>query len=140
MRGYGRDGHGAASAYRHSRVLSSSPVELVVMLYERLLADLRGAARAIRSGDIEAKAERVQRATDVLFELLTTLDREAGGEVVERLAALYGYMITRVGEASRRLDAEAFEEVAGHVEPLLTAWSTVAQQGDPGLAPSPPGR
>lgn len=144
MSGYGgrRNGYGAASAYRQSRVLSSTPVDLVVMLYERLLADLRGAANAVRSGDIEAKAERVQRANDVLFELLTTLDRDRGGEVAERLAALYGYMITRVGESSRKMDAAGFDEVAGHVEPLLAAWSAIAREPDVSTAsaPPPPGR
>ena len=115
-----------ASAYRESRVLSATPTELIVMLYEKLLADLRGASIAIRENDIEVKAKRLQNATDVIFELLGSLDQDRGGEVSQRLAALYSYMISRVGEASRTLDADALDEVAGHVESLLQAWQTVA--------------
>lgn len=118
----------ASSTYNRSRVLSSTPVDLVVLLYERLLADLKGGAIAIRAGDMEAKAERVSRATDVIFELMGALNREDGGEVGERLAALYSYMFSRVSEASRDLDADGLEEVANHVESLLSAWRTIAAQ------------
>ena len=108
------------------------------MLYERLLADLRGAAIAIRAEEIESKARRVQSATDVLFELLASLDHEAGGEISQRLAALYGYMISRVGEASRKLDAAAFDEVAENVESLLQAWTTAAREPVSHTPPPPP--
>jgi flagellar protein FliS len=117
----------ASAAYRRSRVMSSTPAELVVMLYERLLADLKGAAIAIRAGDLETKCSRVQRATDVIIELLASLDREQGGEVSARLSALYSYMISRIGESSRRLDPQGLDEIAGHVESLLAAWRTVAE-------------
>lgn len=118
----------AASTYRRSSVMSGAPADLVVMLYERLLADLKGAAMAIRSNDIETKSRKVQHATDIIIELLASLDREAGGEVSHRLAALYSYMISRVGEASRKLDASGMDEVAGHVESLLSAWRSVAKE------------
>ena len=139
MSGYGR-GHGrdpAAAAYRESRLLSSSPEDLVVMAYERLLADLRGAAIAIRAHDIERKSLRIQRATDILFELMASLDHAQGGEISQRLAALYAYMISRIGEASRNLDAAALDEVAGYVDSLLQAWTSVAAEAT-AVAPPPP--
>lgn len=126
------------STYHQSRVMSSTPAELVVLLYERLLADLKGGAIAIRAGDHEAKAQRITKATDVIFELLGALDREAGGEVSERLAALYAYMFSRVGEASRDLNADALDEVAEHVQSLLSAWQTIAEsQKAPSPTPDP---
>ncbi len=145
MSGYGGyDGGGrdpAAAAYRQSRVLSSPPTDLVMMLYERLLADLRGAAIAIRSNDIERKSRRIQRATDVLFELMASLDHAQGGEISQRLAALYSYMISRVGEASRNLDAAALDEVGGYVDSLLQAWTSVATDAAAATSsPPPPGR
>ena len=96
--------------------------------YERLLADLRGAALAIRTDDIETKSDRLQRANDVIFELLSSLDRHGGGEVSERLAALYTYMISRLGEVGRTMDAAILDELAGHAESLLSAWRSVAHE------------
>ena len=127
--GYGSSVDTAASAYKASRVMSSTPVDLIVMLHERLLADLKGGALAIETQNINAKAVRVQSAYDVIYELMASLDREAGGEISNRLAALYAYMITRIGDASRTLDPEPLNEVAAHVESLLSAWSDLAAQG-----------
>lgn len=117
------------SAYQRARVLSATPVGLVVLLYERLLADLKGAAIAMRAGDIPTKASRVQNATDILFELLGALDEEAGGEVSQRLSALYQYMIARIGEASRTMDAAILDELMDHVSALASAWRTVGESG-----------
>jgi flagellar protein FliS len=121
-------GRAAATAYQRSHVMSSTPAQLVVLLYERLLADLQGAALAIRAGDIKAKSARVQRATDVIFELLASLDRAAGGEVSDRLASLYTYMISRLGEVSRSKNPAVLDELAGHAEALLSAWRAVAEE------------
>jgi flagellar protein FliS len=129
-------GDAVAATYRRSRVLSSGPAELVVLLYERLLADLEGGAIAIRANDMEAKSLRLQRANDVIFELLGALDREGGGEVSHRLAALYTYMITRLGEASRTLDTLILVELAGHVRSLLSAWQTVSDESSAVDAPA----
>lgn len=107
------------------------------MLHERLLADLKGAAIAIRSENLQAKATRVQSATDVLFELMSSLDRQKGGEVSDRLAALYSYMISRIADASRALDPAPLDEVANHVDSLLSAWSEVASQGVEAAAAPP---
>lgn len=118
----------ASSSYQRSRVMTSSPAELIVLLYEKLLSNLRGGAIAIRANDVEAKAKKVASATDIIFELLGALDRERGGEVSERLAALYAYMFSRVTEGSRNMDADALDEVSEHVESLLSAWRHIASE------------
>lgn len=118
----------ASSSYQRSRVMTSTPAELIVLLYERLLAHLRGGAKAIRANDVEAKSKKITGATDIIFELLGALDRERGGEVGERLAALYAYMFSRVTEGSRNMDAAALDEVSEHVESLLSAWRHIASE------------
>lgn len=118
----------ASSSYQRSRVMTSTPAELIVILYERLLSNLRGGASAIRANEIEIKTKKVSGATDIIFELLGALDRERGGEVSERLAALYAYMFSRVTEGSRNMDAEALDEVSEHVEALLSAWRHIASE------------
>lgn len=118
----------ASSSYQRSRVMTSTPAELIVLLYERLLSNLRGGAMAIRANDVESKAKKVAGATDIIFELLGALDRERGGEVSERLAALYAYMFSRVTDGSRNMDADALDEVSEHVESLLSAWRHIASE------------
>jgi len=128
---------GPRAAYQRARVMSATPVGLVVLLYERLMADLKGAAIAIRVGDVETRANRLQNATDILFELLGALDEDAGGEVTQRLSALYHYMIVRIGEAGRTMEPQVLEELAGHVGSLASAWRAIGPESSDPLPSRP---
>jgi flagellar protein FliS len=117
-----------ASAYLEAKVLSSSREELVPLLYEHLCANLRRAAAQIEEGDIEGKAASVDRASAIIFELLASLDFEAGGDLASRLAALYSFFVREIAEASRTLDRPRLERVIGMVESLHGAWRQAAAQ------------
>ena len=118
------------SAYRETGVLSSSPEQLVPLLYEHLLVNLKRSAMRIRAGDIEGKFESLTRAADIVVELLSALDHEAGGELAQRLAALYAFWLREINVAGRDLDAGRVEEVAAMVASLLEAWEQAARIGE----------
>lgn len=120
-----------ANAYRENAILGSSRQQLVPLLYEHLMVSLTRGALLIRNGDIEGKATALGRASDILFELLESLDFEAGGEVASRLAALYGYFLQELSAAGRGMDAARVEHVSTMVERLHSAWRGAA--ADPGL-------
>lgn len=123
------------AAYRQNRVLGSSPQQLVVVLYEHLLARLRRAAEQIRSGDIEGRVQSLARASDIIAELLATLDFEAGGELASRLAALYAYFIGEIGQVARHPDADRLEHVISLVASLHESWLQAARAGNEGALP-----
>lgn len=126
-----------AALYQNSRVVGARPENLVVLLYERLLADLRGARVAIEQRDYEMKGDRLQHALDILFELLSTLDQEAGGDLSARLASLYGFFITEINAVSRSLDTDRLGRVIELVDGLYGSWRAVgAQPEEPDRAAS----
>ena len=128
---------GGAALYQNSRVVGARPENLVVLLYERLLADLRGASAAIEQRDYEVKGERLQHALDILFELLSTLDQEAGGDLAARLGSLYGYFITEINAVSRSLDTQRLGRVIGLVDGLYGSWrDMMVQPEEPDRSPS----
>ena len=45
--------------YRESAVRGATPTELVIILYDSAIADLRQAVAAMKAGDIEARAKGV---------------------------------------------------------------------------------
>ena len=94
------------AAYQQVRVLSSNPEELVPLMYERLLYHLRRASAQIEARDLEGKATSLAHASEIVYELLSSLDFEAGGEVASRLAALYGYFSREIMAVGRDLDRE----------------------------------
>jgi flagellar protein FliS len=111
-----------ADTYRQNSVLSMSREELVPLMYEHLLIGLRRAEKQIRDRDIEGKAVSIEKALGILYELLGSLDFEAGGEVATHLGSLYAYLIKEVTEASRMLNADKLQPLIEMVASLHEAW------------------
>lgn len=123
MHGYGTK----TTAYRQTQILSSSRERLVPTLYEHLLVRLKRGAHQIRERDVDGKFKTLTQAQDILTELLSSLDFEAGGELAGRLASLYAYWMREVLQAGRDLDAPRLEQVARMVESLHEAWEEAAR-------------
>lgn len=123
---YGRRKTDRVGAYRTNDILSRPPEALVVLLYQRLLVELRRADTQIAGQDYEGKAESLGRASSIVFELLGSLNHEAGGELAGRLAALYTYFIREIQEVDRSLDRDRLQRLVELVAPLHASWSEAA--------------
>lgn len=99
---------------------------LVRLLYAELLAALRAAACATEARQYRVKAERVTRATAILFALETSLDFEGGGAVSVTLARLYTGARKAVVDASIGDDPGPFRNVANQMAEIADAWATVS--------------
>ena len=67
--------------YEETAVTTQNKGRLVVMLYDSAIKFLNQAVKALQAGDLEAKARNIGRATEIIFELYTVLDLDAGREV-----------------------------------------------------------
>jgi flagellar protein FliS len=114
------------AAYRQTSVLGSSREQLVVLMYDHLLASLRRAGQQIRDGDIEGRVTSLARASDIITELLATLDFEQGGDVASRLSALYAWFLNEISQISRRPDADRLDRMTGLVASLHASWAAAA--------------
>jgi len=124
------------AAYRQTSVLASNREQLVVLMYDHLLASLRRAAQQVRDGDIEGRVTSLARASDILTELLATLDFERGGDIASRLSALYAWFLGEIGEVSRRPDAARLERMTTLVASLHESWVSAATGGaEPTVGP-----
>ena len=122
----------SAARYQEMDVLTMSPARRLVLLYGRLLLSLRQARAAITAGDIPTRAARLGKALDILNELLFSLDREAGGQLAERLAALYVHMLSELSAVDRKPDVARLDRVLETVATLHDAWAAAAQSQEPG--------
>ena len=112
-------------AYKESAVLTATPEQLVVMLYDGARRFLFQAAVAMRQNDYATSNSRLQRAEAIIDELSTTLNREAG-EVADRLAGIYAFARRSLGEARLERSADKIDTVARLLGELRDAWSEVA--------------
>jgi flagellar protein FliS len=113
------------SAYRQSAVLTASPEQLVVMLYDGARRFLGQATAAMRAGDVETSHLKLRRAEAIISHLLETLDLDQG-EIAGRLQAIYLFCNRHLNEARIQRDPEKIEQVNALLGELRSAWSTVA--------------
>jgi flagellar protein FliS len=112
-----------ATRYRETEVLTATPGQLVVLLYDHLLLSLRRARVAMDARDFEAQGVCLEKGRDVLTELLVTLDRDRGGEVASNLAALYSFLLGELVQVGIRADAARLDRVAGMINDLRDAFA-----------------
>jgi flagellar protein FliS len=96
------------------------------MLYDGAIKFLKMAIEQIEAKNPEAKGKYISKAVDILFELNTVLDTEAGGEVAANLRKLYLFMGRHLTEANTEQDIGKIEEVIKLLEELNQGWKAIA--------------
>ena len=112
--------------YQETSVTTQNKGRLIVMLYDGAIKFLKMAIKEIEAKNPEQKGKYINKALDILFELNTVLDMEAGGEIAKNLRGLYMFMIRRLHEANLKQDTGRIEEVIKLLEELNQSWKTIA--------------
>jgi flagellar protein FliS len=115
----------APAAYRESAVLTATPQQLVVMLYDGANRFLVQSAVAMREGRPGLAGQKLSRAEAIIDELNVTLDLSVG-EIAERLQALYVFFKQHLSAARLEQDADKVDRVARLMRELRSAWATAA--------------
>jgi flagellar protein FliS len=115
-------------AYRENAVLSATPAQLVVMLYDGARQFLRRAAEAMRAGEVERAHNSLRRAEQIVAHLDGVLDHEQGAELAGRLQAIYSFCLAHLGRARWSQDAEKVEEVGEILGELRASWAEIAHR------------
>jgi flagellar protein FliS len=112
------------NAYRESAVLTASPEQLVVMLYDGARRFLNQAAVAMRDNDIETAHIKLRRAEAIISHLRDTLDLDQG-EIAARLQAIYLFCNRHLNQARIHRDPKKIEQVSSLLSELRSAWSAI---------------
>ena len=120
-----------SQAYREASVMTASPEQLVVMLYDGCLRFLFQSAYAMREGDRRQSQDRMRRAEAIIDELTVTLDHERGGEIASRLQGIYAFCRRHLIEAALEQNPAKIEEVSELLTELRDAWAEIADSPRP---------
>lgn len=116
-----------AKTYQKQAILTASPGQLVLMLYDGALKFLNQAGEAFADPDNPKCIERVHqglhRAGEIIAELQANLDLEAGGEYAENLYRLYDYYGRRLMEANMTKSERPMREVEKLLKQIRDAWA-----------------
>lgn len=108
------------SQYKKNSVMTATPEELVLMLYNGALKFLKQATIYIEEKNIEKAHYSIIKVQDILVEFMSTVDRQ--NEIGKDLYALYEYMNHRLKEANLRKDIKILEEVHGMIKEIRDTW------------------
>jgi flagellar protein FliS len=117
----------AAGQYLATQVKSSTPLELVVLLYDAALRHATAARDATVRRDLHARRSSLSKLMGILSELQHTLDMERGGEIASRLDDLYTWMLSRVIDATVQQDPGPLDEVRRVLGTLQSGWDAIAK-------------
>lgn len=135
MRGAGAYGRGADAYARigiESSVLSASPHQLIVLLFDGAQASIRAARIQMQAGNTAAKGLAISKALDIVNNgLAAALDTERGGEVAERLALLYDYIARLLLSANLHNDEQSLNEAESLLDEVATAWREIGTNTAP---------
>src|SRR4051812_40779968 len=109
--------------FLRDRVLTATPAQRVVMLYDRLLLDITQGSQA---EDNAAAGPHLSHAMLVVAELQASLDLSAGGPA-DNLAQIYGYLLRQLIEA-RTGSRDLLPGLTGPVWGLRDSWATAIEQ------------
>ncbi|WP_445001200.1 flagellar export chaperone FliS [Halomonas mongoliensis] len=132
MRGAAAYGRGASAYARvgvESGVMSASPHQLIVMLFDGALAAMRAARIHMEAGNVAEKGRSISKALDIVNNgLAAALDADKGGEVAERLGSLYDYIARLLLSANLHNDVQSLTQAESLLENVASAWREVGAQ------------
>lgn len=114
------------AAYRtvatHGGVAAADPHRLTLMLMDGALERISAAKGNLAHGRTAEKCALIQRAMDIVHELRSCLNLEAGGAIAANLASLYDYMVQQLAKANAEGRTEILDEVLRLLTEIRSAW------------------
>ena len=111
------------AAYANSKIMTASPAELTLMLYDGAIKFCNIAIMGVEEKDIEKAHNNIIKVERIIREFLNTLDHKY--PVAKDFDNVYRYLKRRLLEANLKKDAEILEEVLGHLRTMRDTWKEV---------------
>lgn len=113
----------AYSQYNDSKILTASPAELTLMLYDGAIKFCNIAIMAIEKNDVMKAHTYIVKTENIIEEFQATLNHKY--PVAKDFDNVYKYIYNRLIEANVKKDKDILEEVLVHLRTLRDTWKEV---------------
>ena len=113
----------AYAKYNNSKILTASPAELTLMLYEGAIKFCNIAIMGIEQNDMNKAHTNIRKVERIIEEFRSTLDRKYA--VAEDFDRVYVYLLQRLLQANIKKDKVILEEVNMHLRSMRDNWKEV---------------
>lgn len=122
----------AYNQYNNSKILTASPAELVLMLYDGAIKFCNIAVAAIEAKDVPKAHTNIVKAQKIIDHLRMTLNMSY--PVAQDFENIYSYLGQRLVEANVSKDPEILTEVCTHLHSVRDTWKEVMKTGQGGAS------
>lgn len=127
--------------YLRTRVLTATPEELRLMLFDGAIKFSRQAIEARKADDREAAYHGLMRAQKIVLELSDSLKHDVDPELTSKMSALYMYIYKLLVDANVNHTSNEIEEAVKLLEYERETWqmliAQLSENGDPADASQP---
>lgn len=111
------------AAYANSKIMTATPEELTLMLYDGAIKFCNIAIAGIEEKDVEKTHNNIKKVEDIITEFQVTLNHKY--PVADDFDNVYKYLKDRLLEANIKKDKEILEEVLKHLRTMRDTWKEV---------------
>jgi flagellar secretion chaperone FliS len=111
---------------RRQEILTATPAQLTVKLFQRLILDLHRAVTDLQAGQTATASGHLVHAQSILSELDGTLDVNAWSGAAD-LKSVYGYCLQTISAANQNSDQAAVLSAIELLTPVADAFEQAAK-------------
>lgn len=112
--------------YANNKILTASPAELTLMLYEGAIKFCNLAKIDMEKGEYGDAMHHVQKARNIIVELQSTLDFKY--PVAKDFDVIYTYIFQLMVQCNTKHDEEALDEILIQLRELRDMWKQMMKQ------------
>lgn len=113
----------AYATYKSNQILTATPGELTLMLYEGAIKFCNIAILGIEQNNIEKANNNIKKCRAIITELRATLNFDY--PIAKEFESVYVYLIQRLADANIQKDKVILEEVLEHLRTMKDTWKEV---------------
>ena len=117
--------HNTLQQYRERQILSASPAEGVVMLYDGIIRNLQQAKEAMAENKIEERFNKLVRASEIIMGLQMSLDFDQGQDAAQVLYDFYSSLDSRILQLHRGNDEVGCQQLIDDLKEMRTIWDKI---------------
>lgn len=112
--------------YQNAKIMTASPAELTLMLYEGAIKFGNIAITAMENKNPAKAHENIVKVENIIQNFRDTLDKKY--PIWEDFERIYVYLLRRCHECNIKKDPEIMEEVLKHIRSMRDNWKEVMKK------------
>ena len=112
-------------AYMKNSVQTASPLQQIILLYEKAIVSLKAAIDDIERKDIQSKVQNITKVSDIVRALDSALDFDKGGEIAHNLHMLYDFIDRSLFTVHAKNDTQLAYDLIEILENLKEGWEGI---------------